>query len=194
VLLELEQRNSAAPQVVLIHRERRMNSKPDRINRSSQETSVWAAGSATLAASPAAAGLVSDPQNSSLRASINPILEWISTGIEIAGVSVIVIAAMSATLAFLYGGLTNVGWTKALRGYRANLGRGILLGLELLVAADIIGTVAITPSYENLGILALIVLIRTFLSFSLEVEIEGRWPWRRAQAETVPQNTPTQRL
>ena len=62
-------------------------------------------------------------------------------------------------------------------------GRGILLGLELLVAADIIGTVAVTPSIENLLILGLIVLIRTFLSFSLEVEIEGRWPWRQAEAK-----------
>ena len=67
--------------------------------------------------------------------------------------------------------------------YRANLGRGILLGLELLVAGDIIGTVAVTPSFENLAILGLIVIIRTFLSFSLEVEIEGRRPWQRAAAE-----------
>jgi uncharacterized membrane protein len=66
---------------------------------------------------------------------------------------------------------------------RANLGRGILLGLELLVAADIIGTVAVTPSVENLAVLALIVVIRTFLSFALEVEIEGCWPWAaKAQA------------
>ncbi|HEX8374326.1 MAG TPA: DUF1622 domain-containing protein, partial [Geminicoccaceae bacterium] len=76
-----------------------------------------------------------------------------------------------------------VGWAKAYRGYRANLGRGILLGLELLVAADIIGTVAATPTLQNLAVLGLIVLIRTFLSFSLEVEIEGRWPWQAARAE-----------
>ena len=60
------------------------------------------------------------------------------------------------------------------------------LGLELLVAADIIGTVAVTPSFENLGVLAVIVLIRTFLSFSLEVEIEGRWPWQRASKSKGP--------
>jgi uncharacterized membrane protein len=99
----------------------------------------------------------------------------------VVGVGIIVIGAAAATLVFLHGGLVAVGWPAAFRRYRANLGRGILLGLELLVAADIIGTVAVTPSFENLGVLALIVLIRTFLSFSLEVEIEGRWPWQRAK-------------
>jgi uncharacterized membrane protein len=59
-------------------------------------------------------------------------------------------------------------------------GRSILLGLEFLVAADIIRTVAVQPSLQNVAVLGLIVLIRTFLSFSLEVEIDGRWPWRRA--------------
>jgi len=120
---------------------------------------------------------------------INAGLEWISTGIEVAGVGIILVGAIAATLVFLYGGLVTIGWPAAFHLYRANLGRGILLGLELLVAADIIGTVAVTPSIENLLILALIVLIRTFLSFSLEVEIEGRWPWRRAAAEAEPHNT-----
>jgi len=118
-----------------------------------------------------------------MRETIDHILEWIATGIEVTGVAIIVIGAAAATVVFLYGGLVTVGWPAAFDRYRANLGRGILLGLELLVAADIIGTVAVTPSFENLAILALIVLIRTFLSFSLEVEIEGRWPWRRAAAE-----------
>ena len=61
-------------------------------------------------------------------------------------------------------------------------GRAILLGLELLVIADIIGTVAIEPTLQNLGVLALIVAIRTLLSFALELEVSGRWPWQRAQA------------
>jgi hypothetical protein len=63
---------------------------------------------------------------------------------------------------------------------RTVFGRSILLGLEFLVAADIIRTVAAQPSLQNVAVLGLIVLIRTFLSFSLEVEIDGRWPWRRA--------------
>jgi uncharacterized membrane protein len=62
--------------------------------------------------------------------------------------------------------------------FRSGLGRSILLGLELLVGADIIRTVAVDPTYESLGLLGLIVLIRTFLSFSLEVEINGHWPWQ----------------
>ena len=63
--------------------------------------------------------------------------------------------------------------------FRRVLGRAILLGLELLVAADIIKTVAVTPTLESVAVLGLIVLIRTFLSWSLEVEISGRWPWQR---------------
>jgi len=124
-----------------------------------------------------------------VREALNAALEWISTGIEVTGVAIIVLGAMAATLIFLHGGLVSVGWPAAFRLYRANLGRGILLGLELLVAADIIGTIAVTPSFENLAILGLIVLIRTFLSFSLEVEIEGRWPWQRAAAEASGHET-----
>lgn len=117
------------------------------------------------------------------RAAVDAAMHWIATGIEVTGVGIIVVGAVTATVLFLYGGLVTVGWPAAFRRYRANLGRGILLGLELLVAADIIGTVAVTPSFQNLAVLGLIVLIRTFLSFSLEVEIEGRWPWQRSGQE-----------
>jgi uncharacterized membrane protein len=65
---------------------------------------------------------------------------------------------------------------------RQSLGRVILLGLELLVAADIIRTVATSPTFTSVGVLGLIVVIRTFLSYSLEVEINGRWPWQRRVA------------
>jgi uncharacterized membrane protein len=64
---------------------------------------------------------------------------------------------------------------------RQRLGRGILLGLEFLVAADIIHTVAVELSFETVGVLALIVLIRTFLSFTLDVELTGRWPWQEKE-------------
>lgn len=76
------------------------------------------------------------------------------------------------------------------RLYRQLLGRSILLGLELLVAADIIRTVAVTQTFESVGVLAMIVLIRTFLSFSLELEIMGQWRWqkepRAADSEEAP--------
>lgn len=68
--------------------------------------------------------------------------------------------------------------------FRSQLGRAILLGLELLVAADIIRTVAITPTLQSVGVLAGIVLIRTFLSWSLELEITGRWPWQQENPAT----------
>lgn len=74
------------------------------------------------------------------------------------------------------------------RSYRQLLGRSILLGLELLVAADIIRSVAVTPTFEGVGVLAVIVLIRTFLSFSLELEITGRWPWQ-TQREGAPDSS-----
>lgn len=75
------------------------------------------------------------------------------------------------------------------RRLRQDLGRGILLGLEFLVAADIIRTVAVTPTLQGVLVLGLIVLIRTFLSMSLQVELEGRWPWQRA-GEKAPEAAP----
>lgn len=65
---------------------------------------------------------------------------------------------------------------------RERLARGILLGLEFLVAADIINTVALELTFQSVGVLAVIVLIRTFLSFALHVELHGRWPWQEAAA------------
>src|SRR5687768_10485456 len=62
--------------------------------------------------------------------------------------------------------------------FRQRLGRAILLGLEILVAGDILRTVALEPTMESVTVLGLIVLIRTFLSFTLQLEIEGRWPWQ----------------
>jgi len=89
---------------------------------------------------------------------------------------VILLAAAFATALFLArcfrGGLVD-----SYRDYRANLGRGILIGLEILIAADIIKSVVIDPTLESMLVLGGIVVIRTFLSISLEVEINGHWPW-----------------
>jgi len=65
---------------------------------------------------------------------------------------------------------------------RETFGRSILLGLEILVAADLIRTIAVEPTLENLAVLAALIAIRTLLSWSLEVEIDGRWPWQRSDA------------
>ncbi|MBO3760640.1 DUF1622 domain-containing protein [Ciceribacter sp. L1K22] len=99
--------------------------------------------------------------------------------IEAAGVVVIVIGISVAFGKFI----RDRAEEGAYRKLRSTLGRAILLGLELLVAADIINTVAIEPSLDSLAVLAGIVLVRTFLSLSLEVEIEGKWPWHRAASE-----------
>ena len=110
------------------------------------------------------------------------LVERAGQGMEGAGVAIIVLAAAMATVRFL------VAWRRAgaldatYRDYRRNLGRAILLGLEFLIAGDIIRTVAIDPSFRSAGILAIIVAIRTFLSLELELEIEGRWPWQRDEA------------
>jgi uncharacterized membrane protein len=78
------------------------------------------------------------------------------------------------------------------RRFRQQLGRAILLGLELLVAGDIVRTVAASPTLTSVAILAAIVLIRTFLSFSLEVETTARWPWpRRKTTAPLDQQRPS---
>ncbi|BBC66549.1 DUF1622 domain-containing protein [Mycobacterium marinum] len=76
---------------------------------------------------------------------------------------------------------------RAYREFRQNLGRSILIGLELLVAGDIINTILVTPNGESVAALAGVVAIRTFLSISLTVEMTGRWPWR--QPTVSPETT-----
>lgn len=96
---------------------------------------------------------------------------------EVTGIAVIVLGAAVSLIRFVLSSLRG-GEEKPYRVLRASLGRSILLGLEFLVAADIVNTVAIEPSLASVGVLAGIVLIRTFLSFALEMEIEGRFPWQ----------------
>jgi len=96
--------------------------------------------------------------------------------LEAASFIVILLAAAFATALFLARSFRG-GLVDNYRDYRANLGRGILIGLEILIAADIIKSVVIDPSLESMLVLGGIVVIRTFLSISLEVEINGHWPW-----------------
>jgi uncharacterized membrane protein len=99
---------------------------------------------------------------------------------ELAGIAVVILGGFYATAAFALGALRGKPpGDDRVATFRRMLGRAILTGLELLVAADIIRTVAIDPTLESVAILGLIVIIRTFLSFSLEVEIDGRLPWQK---------------
>jgi uncharacterized membrane protein len=108
------------------------------------------------------------------------VVETVGKCIDAAGVGVMVVGALAATAAAAKQARQHV--PDVYRHYRQQLGRSILLGLELLVAADIIRTVAVTPTASSVAVLAGIVLIRTFLSFSLELEITGRWPWQKAES------------
>lgn len=111
---------------------------------------------------------------------IEGLVAAVAMWMEVAGVLVILAGGLIATVFFLTD-LRGDGTRKqAYHGYRSNLGRAILLGLELLVAGDIIGTILVEPTVERVAVLGMIVLIRTFLSFSLETEISGVPPWRRA--------------
>lgn len=109
---------------------------------------------------------------------LHAIVSWLARAIELAGVAIIVATVIVASLRFLQQSW-RADWQDAYKNYRANLGRGILLGLEMLVGADIIGTITAPLTLESVGLLAVVVLIRTFLSFALETEIEGCWPWQR---------------
>ena len=110
-------------------------------------------------------------------------VEDVGRAIEGVGIGVIVLGMLVATLRYLWA--LRRGADPAFRGYRQEVGKAILLGLEFLVAGDIIRTVAVDPSFSDVGILAAIVAIRTFLSFSLELELEGRWPWQRDEGAAV---------
>lgn len=109
---------------------------------------------------------------------IAPILRPVASGLEFFGVGVILAGVVFATAVYIRD-LVVVSKHDAYDRYRANLGRGILLGLEILIGADIIATIISPLTFESVGLLGMIVIIRTFLSFSLEAEIDGHWPWSR---------------
>ena len=103
----------------------------------------------------------------------------VSKAVEVVGIGVLIVGGCYALAAFALK-VARGRSTDAYEDLRRSLGRSILLGLEILVAADIIRTIAITPSFTSVGVLGLIVVVRTFLSFSLEAELDGQWPWRKA--------------
>jgi uncharacterized membrane protein len=108
-------------------------------------------------------------------------LRLVGVGIECIGIAIIVAGAVITTVLFLRGLLQERALRECYQQYRSTFGKSVLLGLEFLVASDIISTVAVGLTFQDLGILGLLVLIRTFLSFALEVEINGHWPWRGSE-------------
>src|SRR5687767_919871 len=108
-------------------------------------------------------------------------MELVVHGFEIGGVAVLVLGALGA---FVHAALVarRHGLPTAYETVRRNVGRAILLGLELLIIADIVLTITVDPTLDSALALGLIVIVRTFLSFSLEVELEGTLPWRRGNA------------
>jgi uncharacterized membrane protein len=116
-------------------------------------------------------------------------IELSALGIEILAVAIIVLAIVYGTGRFVLHTQRQV--EDAYEQYKVHLAKALLLGLEFLVAADIVRTVALEPTLHNVGILGLLVVVRTFLSWSIVVEIEGRWPWRDAEAARASLHKPS---
>jgi uncharacterized membrane protein len=109
----------------------------------------------------------------------------ISEVIDFAGVVIIALGALIGIILCAQDLLRQERAFDAYSRLRTFLGRSLLLGLEFLVAGDIIKTVAIEPTFDSVIVLAVIVLVRTVLSLSIDVEIDGRWPWRAAEQEAL---------
>ena len=124
-------------------------------------------------------GTVALTEGGTVHVGFTEIIELVVKAFDTAGVATMVIGALLACFAAVR--TVRMDRPGTYSRFRQQLGRSILLGLELLVAADIIRTVAITPTLESVLVLGLIVIIRTFLSFSLELEITGRWPWQSSR-------------
>ena len=108
-----------------------------------------------------------------------PLVEIASLAIEVLAVAIIVGAVFYSTARYFYSILARKDPLRNFyQEYKHSLGRTLLLGLEILVAADVVRTVALEPTAQNVATLGLLVVVRTFLSWSLVVEIEGRWPWQ----------------
>jgi len=117
---------------------------------------------------------------------VNNIHVWIelsATAIEALAVAIICVVVIAGTFVYAAQFLLRHASSDSYTNYRHLIGRALLLGLEILVAADVIRTVALEPTLQNILILGLLIVIRTFLSWSLILEIEGRWPWQPAKRQ-----------
>jgi uncharacterized membrane protein len=117
--------------------------------------------------------------------SFDDLMELVVRGFEIAGVVILVVGTLAACVGAALS-YRRVGGLRAYEQARRHVGRAILLGLEFLIIADIVQTITVDPTLTSALTLGLIVLVRTFLSFSLEVELEGTLPWRRAAVAHRP--------
>ena len=115
-------------------------------------------------------------------ATFEDVMQDVVRGFEVAGVGVLVLGSVLAFARFAVE-LFRKPFDQAYEGVRQGVGRSILLGLEILIIADIVQTITIDPTLESAITLGVIVLVRTFLSFSLEIELEGVVPWRRGSAK-----------
>ena len=113
------------------------------------------------------------------------IIAAIGEAIDVAGVVVIAAGVVIGVALFARDLMRQTPVRNAYKRLRTFMGRSLLLGLEFLVAGDIIKTVAIEPTRESVIVLAVIVLVRTVLSLSIDVEIDGRWPWQAAEQEAI---------
>jgi uncharacterized membrane protein len=114
-------------------------------------------------------------------ATFEEVMQDVVRGFEVAGVGVLVLGSVLSFVRFAVE-LFRKAFDQAYEGVRQGVGRAILLGLEILIIADIVRTITIDPTLESAFALGVIVLVRTFLSFSLEIELEGVVPWRRGSA------------
>jgi uncharacterized membrane protein len=112
----------------------------------------------------------------SLEAAIENWIGVIGLAIDVVGVVIIVVGIVWSTFYFLFQPMEEQHYDN----YKRRIGRSLLLGLEMLVAADIVKTIALEATFMSIGVLAGLVAVRTFLSWTLVVEIDGRWPWQIA--------------
>lgn len=114
---------------------------------------------------------------------VTPMAHWSATLLEAIGVLIVTSVALYALADAAIRLVRHEQGQEVVRALRQRVGHGILLGLEFLVAADIINTVAVDLSLDKVGLLAIVVLIRTFLSFAMEVELTGKWPWEHERPQ-----------
>lgn len=112
---------------------------------------------------------------------VGEMAQWAAAIVEIVAIAVIVLIVLYSVSLAVVQRFKGVEGRTVIRDSRHRMARGILLGLEFLIAADIIRSVAMEMSFRTVGVLAVVVVVRTFLSFALEVELTGSWPWRREE-------------